>query len=135
MDKVLFRNHQWKVTSRYLETVEPDLAYYEVGAIPRCVTGEDGIPWLPEAMARKSWVDFDQFMEAFEFVLSLNAEETARLVAPHWKEEVRRRVANSRRLRSEFLKSLEARGVDPSSGVESRELFGSLREAMERTSA
>ena len=79
--KVLFENHQWRVTAYGVESIEP-APTYELSAERLLETRRGGFYDWPVQMAEKKWVDPEAFIEAFTKALTLNAGKLNGAVDP-----------------------------------------------------
>jgi hypothetical protein len=70
--KVLFENHQWRVTAFGMESIEP-APTYELSAERFLESNRGELYDWPVHMAEKSWIDIEAFIEAFTMALSLHA--------------------------------------------------------------
>ncbi len=73
--KVLFENHQWKVTDYGVESVKPAPTYhfYAERLLEERGAGDGEYYDWPAHMAEKSWVDIRAFNEAFAKAIELHA--------------------------------------------------------------
>jgi hypothetical protein len=81
MSKVLFENHQWRVTAYGVESIEP-APTYELWAERLLETRRGGFYDWPVQMAEKKWVDTEAFIEAFTKALRLHAGKLNGAVDP-----------------------------------------------------
>jgi hypothetical protein len=79
--KVLFENHQWRVTAYGVESVEP-APTYELSADQLLESERAGYYDWPVHMAEKTWIDIEAFIEAFVNALKLHAGKFDGVVDP-----------------------------------------------------